>query len=83
MSRICREKTVERRVGESFLIGDSIEVLVEAAEDGRIRLRCWVPGSVTVAPRELVESVASENRKATLSRIPGMEDLFAAIEEAG
>lgn len=81
MSRMCREKTVERRAGESFLIGDSIEVLVESAKNGRVRLRCYVPGSVTVASRELVESIASENRQATLSRIPGMEDLFAAIEE--
>lgn len=83
MSRIYREKRVERRAGESFFIGDSIEVFVESAENGRVRLRCWVPGSVTVAPRELVEEVASENRKATLSRIPGMEDLFAAIEDEG
>ncbi|MFH1278766.1 MAG: carbon storage regulator [Candidatus Eisenbacteria bacterium] len=81
MSRTCREKTVERRAGESFLIGDSIEVLVESMKGGRVRLRCWVPGSVTVAPRELVEAVAAENHKATLSRIPGVEDLFEAIEE--
>lgn len=81
MNRTMREKTIDRKPGESFLIGDSIEVLVESAANGRVRLRCWAPGSVTVAPRELVEAVAGENGKAVLSRIPSMEDLCAALEE--
>ncbi len=76
-----REKVIERRRGESFLIGDSIEIFVESVKNGRVRLRCWTPGSLSLAPRELVDDVAVENRKATLSRVPAMDELFTALEE--
>lgn len=76
-----REQVIERRRGESFLIGDSIEIFVETVKDGQVRLRCWAPGSLSIAPRELVEDVAVENRKAALSRVPAMDELFTALEE--
>ena len=66
---------LERRPGESILIGHSIEVLVEEVDGDRVRLRCWTPSILAVSEREVFESVASENRKAALSRRPTVEDL--------
>lgn len=79
--RLPRETIVDRRSGESILIGHSIEVLVEAVEGGRVRLRCWSPSILPVATREVMESVAGENRKAALSSVPTMDDLCRLLGE--
>ena len=76
-----RERELDRRRGESVLIGDAVEVRVERIEGDRVRLRIWAPGAAAIAPRELVEEVASENRKAALSRMPGWDDLCVVQEE--
>ena len=81
MNRSVQERELERRRGESVLIGDVVEVRVEKIDGDRVRLRIWAPGAVTIAPRELVEEVASENRKAVLSRMPGWDDLCVLQEE--
>jgi len=77
-----RERRIVRRPGESFLIGDAIEVIVETVENGSVRLRCYAPGSVVVSTRELVDEIAAENRKAVLSVVPTLEDLCLAQEES-
>jgi sRNA-binding carbon storage regulator CsrA len=82
MMHTCREGTIDRRAGESFLIGDAIEVRVERVERGRVRLRCWIPGCLTLAARETMDEVAEENRRASRSRIPSIDDLVAIQEEA-
>ena len=78
---LSRETAVTRGRGESFLIGHSIEVMVEAIEGDRVRLRCWSPSILAVATRELVEAVAAENQKSALSRLPTMDDLCGLLGE--
>ncbi|MBN1827076.1 MAG: carbon storage regulator [Candidatus Eisenbacteria bacterium] len=81
MKRSVREKEIGRRAGESVLIGDAVEIRVEKIEKDRVRLRVWAPEAAGIAPRELVEEIAAENRSAALSRIPGMDDLCAVQGE--
>lgn len=75
MNGNVREREMTRRAGESFLVGDAVEIRIDRIEGDRARLRIWAPDAAAVAPRETVEEVASENRKAALSRIPGLDDL--------
>ncbi len=77
----CRERIVERKKGESILIGDAIVILVDSVERGRVRLRCIAPGSLPLMERERFEEIVEENRRAASSRIPTLPDLLALQEE--
>ncbi len=78
---LTKETSITRRKGESFLIGNSIEVMVEVVEGDRVNLRCWTPSILAVAERELVEAVAGENQKSALSRLPTLDDLCLLLGE--
>ena len=75
------ETEIERHTGESFLIGDSIEIRAVLVKGNRIRFRCRAPGSMQILPKEMLEGLVRENRKASLSRLPGLDDLCAIQEE--
>ncbi len=71
-----KECRLVRRAGESVMIGHSVEVIVESIDGDRVRLVCRAPSMLPVGEREVVEKVASENRRAAQSRLPRLEDLF-------
>ncbi len=73
-----REIEIERAAGESFVVGDAVEVMVVGVSGNRVRFRCWVPGVLGLSPKELYEEIAEENRKAAESRLPTLEDLCLA-----
>ncbi len=54
---------LQRKEGESLLIGDEVEVTVLAVEAGRVRLAIQAPRSVTILRSEL-KVAAQANREA-------------------
>jgi carbon storage regulator len=53
--------TLTRKINESVVIGDNIEVtVVEVRSDGRVRLRFNAPDNVTIYRRELYDIVEEE-----------------------
>lgn len=63
---------LQRKEGESLLIGDEIEVTVLAVESGRARLAIQAPRDVTILRSEL-KVAAEANREAADDEISPLE----------
>lgn len=57
----------KQKKGESFLIGDNIEVTVSKIEEGTVKLSISAPKNVTILRKELYDEVKKENRNAAAS----------------
>lgn len=55
---------ITRGPGESFQIGDDIEVTVVEVQEGRVKIGIDAPKHVRILRRELLEAVRSENAEA-------------------
>jgi carbon storage regulator len=58
---------ISRKKGESFLIGDNIEVTVSKIEEGTVKLSISAPKNVTILRKELYDEVKKENKNAAAS----------------
>lgn len=68
-----------RRIGESILLGDDIEITILDSHSGEIKIGISAPRSVVILRREIYDAVREENRSAAMKGgAPG-----AAIGEAG
>ena len=67
---------LQRKEGESLLIGDEVEVTVLAVEAGRVRLAIQAPRSVTILRSEL-RVAAQANQEAANEEISPLELLDA------
>lgn len=55
---------ITRNKGQSFLIGEDIEVYVVEAQDGRVKIGIRAPRTMRVLRRELVDEIRSTNAEA-------------------
>jgi carbon storage regulator len=53
-----------RKVGESILVGDKVEITLVRIEDDQVRIGISAPKDVAVYRKELVEEVGLENIRA-------------------
>ncbi|WP_039655928.1 carbon storage regulator CsrA [Clostridium tyrobutyricum] len=60
---------ISRKKGESFLIGDDIEITVSKIEDGTVKLSISAPKSIKILRKELYKEVESENKNAVVKDI--------------
>ncbi|APF25362.1 carbon storage regulator [Clostridium sporogenes] len=56
---------ITRKKGESFLIGDDIEITVVKLDDGSVKLAIDAPKKLTILRKELYSEIQEENKKAT------------------
>ena len=70
---------LQRKEGESLLIGDEVEVTVLAVEAGRVRLAVQAPRSVTILRSEL-KVAAQANREAAEDEASPLE-LLGVLKE--
>lgn len=73
---------LQRKEGESLLIGDEVEVTVLAVEAGRVRLAIQAPRSVTILRSEL-KVAAQANREAAEEDVSPLELLGVFKEKRG
>ena len=73
---------LQRKAGESLLIGEDIEISVLSVEMGRVRLAIQAPKSVPILRSEL-RSAAATNREAADEEAPPMSlrDILRESEE--
>lgn len=57
---------LSRKVGQSILIGDDIEIVVTEISSNRVKLAIRSPRSIPIYRQELYEKIREENRKAAL-----------------
>ena len=72
---------LQRKEGESLLIGEEVEVTVLAVEAGRVRLAIQAPREVPILRSEL-KAAAQTNREAADEEISPLE-LLNALKEPG
>jgi len=66
-----------RKIGESIIINDKIEVKVVEVKGGNVKLGFEFPKSATVLRKEVYDKVVEENRRAADSAInPENENYF-------
>ena len=63
-----------RKVGESIVINDTIEVTVVEVRGRSIKLGFTFPPGVSVLRRELFEKIQEENRAAASADLPGVAE---------
>jgi carbon storage regulator len=69
-----------RKVGESILINDDIEVTVVEVRGRSIKLGFDFPPGVSVLRRELYDKIQLENQEATQMNPALLEDVATAVE---
>ncbi len=66
---------IARKIGQTLLIGDQIEVTVTAVRGDQVRLAINAPRSITVLRKEVVAQVQQENAAAMEAAAGVMEFL--------
>ena len=72
---------LQRKEGESLLIGDNVEISVLSVKAGRVRLAIQAPRSVPILRSEL-KVAAQTNREAADEEAPPLE-LLGVLKEGG
>lgn len=54
-----------RKLNESLILGENIEIKVIKIEDGKVRLGISAPKDINIYRKELYEMIVKENRKAS------------------
>ncbi|MFJ4044440.1 carbon storage regulator CsrA [Microbacterium sp. NPDC089987] len=68
-----------RRIGESVLIGDEIEVTLLDVKGDSVRLGIKAPRETRIQRSEIVQAVEAENVSAAASGANAAEDILAAL----
>ena len=72
---------LQRKAGESLLIGDGIEITVLSVDSGRVRLAIAAPKSVPILRSEL-KAAAEVNREAAGEELPPLA-LLDVLRDTG
>ncbi len=62
--------SLTRKIGESVIIGDNIEVVVSSVKGDQIKLGFIAPKEVEIYRKEIFEQIQLENLKATKNSTP-------------
>lgn len=54
---------LNRKIGESIIIGDNIEIKILEIQDGKIKIGIEAPKEVSILRKEVYEAVIEENQK--------------------
>ena len=68
-----------RRIGESVLIGDEIEVTLLDVKGDSVRLGIKAPRETRIQRSEIVDAVSAENVSAAASGAEAADDIRAAL----
>lgn len=67
---------ISRKTGESFLIGDEVEVTVLKIEKGQVRLGVTAPRRIPVYRREIYDAIQEQNRLSVQSQPGDLDKAF-------
>lgn len=54
---------LNRKAGESIILGDNIEVKILEVQDGKIKIGIQAPKDITILRKEVYDAVIEENKK--------------------
>jgi carbon storage regulator len=70
---------LKRKIGESVMIGEEIEIIVLERDGDSVRLGIRAPKNVSVYRKEIFEEIRQANQAALQS--PNLEDLLALFQQ--
>lgn len=70
---------LQRKAGESLVIGEDIIVSVVAVENGRVRLAITAPSDVPILRNELITATAANRDSAMSSEPDELIDLMGSV----
>lgn len=66
---------LNRKLGESIILGDNIEIRILDITDGKIKIGIEAPRDVSILRKEVYEEVISENQRSLESEV----DIFTLL----
>ncbi len=72
-----------RKINESVMIGDEVEVCLLEIKGDKVRLGIRAPRSVTVHRKEVYEEIRRANEEAARSSFEGAREAERIMEERG
>lgn len=54
---------LNRKVGESIILGDNVEVKILDIQDGRVKIGVEAPKDISILRKEVYDEVIEENKK--------------------
>lgn len=72
---------VARKIGQTILIGEEIEITVTAVRGDQVRLAIRAPREVSILRKEVVEQVKAGNAAAINAATTGFLDLLGPARE--
>lgn len=66
---------LNRKPGESIIVGDNIEIKILEIQDGKIKIGIEAPKDVTILRKEVYDEVIAENKR-SLERDPDIMKLL-------
>lgn len=64
-----------RKINESIIINDNIEIIVAGIEDGKVKLGIKAPKDIEIHRKEIYENIMAENRDAAQSKSVDFSEL--------
>jgi carbon storage regulator len=55
---------ITRKVGESLIIDDNIEIVISKVQDGNVKIGIKAPKNISILRKEIYEEVKNENKAA-------------------
>ena len=71
---------IERKVGESILIGDNIRIVLSDISGGKVKIAIDAPREIKILRNELVET-SEFNKNASIANIKDMKELNEKLKK--
>ncbi len=71
---------LSRKLGESIIINNSIELQVVEVKGKSVKLGFVFPPDASVLRKEIHDKISAENQSATTSDSGGLEDFISALQ---
>lgn len=69
---------LNRKIGESIILDDNIEIKILGIQDGKIKIGIEAPREVTILRKEVYDEVIEENRKSL--KVESKEDILEILK---
>lgn len=60
---------LNRKLGESIMLGDNIEIRILEMADGKVKIGIEAPGDLTILRKEVYDQVVEENKNAINNQV--------------
>jgi len=72
-----------RKINESIIINDNIEIIVAGIEDGKVKLGIKAPKDIEIHRKEIYENIMAENKDAAQSKSIDFSELGELFKKSG